>query len=425
MVNLDNKANKIVANSLRFVSENANIDDDGRVSIELSIEYYAAFELLLSHIPDRINYPESIKRTVLFRALKRWVKYKKYRNNPDLEMALQEAFTKELDLLERKIKTFTVLMFINADYQTLERLGDFSAIDSTLRLKNWNELSELDMNEFWRQMKIEDKDGLILRNIESYQYPNQNNYTPITIDTLTYSHEAAVEIANKKIDLLRGFINTSLLIFEFTYHRSIPKALSKLLPTPIYGVFGYDKKFIILYHTVEKYSYKKFRIGENRVGFFRRLIEHYLSSADNELVIHLVQVIQQYQKALDMNNQEIAYLAMWRVLEFGVSFGEIGVDVEKRVKTLLRLPPVLKDALKLIGRQRNLMVHSGIFPSDSDKIFFILKEIVDHLIYKLIHLSHNYNSLSELKEYLALSSLGDNDLNRKQSVIERIISSRQ
>lgn len=91
----------------------------------------------------------------------------------------------------------------------------------------------------------------------------------------------------------------------------------------------------------------------------------------------------------------------------------------------MELEPLFKDILHLLTKQRNDLVHSGIFPERGDDIFFILKIITDAVIRSLIHLTHHYPEIAELRDYIRFACLGDQDISRKKRVIEKIIESRK
>ncbi len=81
--------------------------------------------------------------------------------------------------------------------------------------------------------------------------------------------------------------------------------------------------------------------------------------------------------------------------------------------------------IEIIIHKRNKLVHSGKFLEDGDRIFFILKLITDSIIRRFIYLGDRYPTLPELKDYVSFTSLGDGDLERKQTVICKINEERK
>jgi hypothetical protein len=97
MINDDQNRDDAIIRSLQTLDRESNIGDDGSVKTTVTIDSHIADEILLRyvHIPDEV--PERTRKCILLSAFHRWMKYKKYRDNPDLVAAFQEAVQVELN----------------------------------------------------------------------------------------------------------------------------------------------------------------------------------------------------------------------------------------------------------------------------------------------------------------------------------------
>lgn len=422
----NNNKDSVIKRCIDYFLENSTNDE--KIPIVITVEYYAVIELLNAYIQNKENIPENTKRKAILKAVDRYLKHKKYVKSRDPVKAFYEAYRIELNIMQKKRKCYFIVMFLNLDYRSATKFKDISLIHDSIEFISWERFSEFDVNSLWKQLEFERRSKIILSKTDDSFYPKTLTFTPIVLEISSYDIEAAIDFANEKIDLLRSFINASFSLLQYTIFRSEPKELSKILPTPFYAVFDEDKKFIKVYHTIEKYSYSNVKIPPNRMKFIDHLFDIYSNQkSDNDLYSYLISVLRQYQRALDMVHPETAYLAMWRVLEYSVSFGEEGIkndQIKSRIKILINPNQYQKDVLTLVTDQRNSLVHSGIFPEKSDNIYFILKDIVDHIIYRLILLSYEFDSIIELRQYLRFAERGDTDLLRTKNVIEKILESR-
>jgi len=428
MVVSNKEKESVIKRCIDYFTENSTIDKNGKISTVLTVEYYAAIELLNAYIPNEEQVPESTKKNLLRKTVNRFLRYKKYSESRDPVRSFYEAFEIEFSRIQKKRTSYFIAMFLNIDYQSAKELQDISIIHDSFEFITWKKFSEFDVDNLWRQLEFEHQSDVILINNGDFSYPKRLIFTPIIMKISTYNIEAAINLANEKINLLRAFINTSFLLLQYTFFRNKPRELSKVLPTPIYAVFSERKKFKKVYYTIEDYSYSNVTVPQNRMKFIDHLFTIYSNqSKANDFNSFLISILQQYQKALDMVNPEIAYLTMWHVLEYSVSLGEDGIhndQIKSRTKIIINPNQFQKDVLHVITDQRNLLVHTGIFPEKSDNIYFILKDIVDHIIYQLIVLSYHFDSVAELRQYLIFAERGDTDLCRTKNVIEKILKNR-
>ena len=422
----DKKRMDAIVRCLDHIEEISSISSDGKPSINVDVLYYFVEEILYEYFPLDEYIPERTKRGIIFSAQMRWLKYKKTGSKTLKLHSFKRAVETEFRKIKKKQSKYTVLMFLNVDSQTIGEFTKVEILGDTLTFISWQDISALDIKNLWQEVKFQNKDNPILWNFPDLNQPtpDQNIFTPILFEIYTYGPEAAIEISVDRIDLLRVIFNLPLALGGFSYFRTVPKALSEILPTPIYVIFNNEGKRVSTYFTIEKYNYKLVKIPSDQ----RKSIQYLLSkfeyrSISNSSWQFVLDILRQYQKALDTSTIESGFLAMWQVLENSIGFGEELIrnnQIQSRVSDFVRMDPITTDILEILIDKRNKYVHSGKFLEDGDHLFFILKLITDSVVRSLISYSENFKTLAELREFVSFSSLGDGDLRRKLSVIEKI-----
>ncbi len=424
----DKKINAIIK-CLNHI-ENASISSDGKPSISINVLYYFAQEILNAYIPFDANIPERTKRRIVFSAVMRWLKYKKTRNHSLKLYSFQRAIETEIVRINKKLSKYSVLMFLNIDPHSITEFPNVEILGDTLTFISWEDVSAMDTKDLWQEVKIQNRDNPILWDIPDLMQPSPDigKFTPILFEINTYGPEAAFEIAADRIDLLRVFLNLPSTLGGFTYFRSEPKALSEIPPTPIYVIFDQEGKRVTFYFTIEKYDYKLVKISSNRKSSVQYLLSKFVSKPISKSSWeYVLNILRQYQKALDASITEFAFLAMWQVFENSIGFEEEMIrnrEIQSRVSVFVRLDPISIEILDILIDKRNKFVHSGKYLEDGDHLFFIMKLFTDSIVRSLISYSEKFKTISELREFVSFSSLGDDDLKRKLTVIEKIEEAR-
>ncbi len=390
-----------------------------------------AEEILSEYLPVSVNFPERTKRGIVFSAQMRWLKYKKT-TNPEQKLNLfVRALKFEIANLEKRKSEYRVLMFLNVDTSTISGFEQVNLLGETLSLISWNDVNGMDTSGLWQEVKFQDRNNPLLWDIPDLNKPTPDavSFTPFLFVTKTYGPEAAVEIASNRMDLFRAILNIPFSLGKYTHFRSQPKALSEILPSPIYVIFDGQGKKKEIYYTIEKYEYKQKKIPNDRISSIQFLLSKLTTDhAANSTWNYLINILRLYQKALDTTTIEAAFLTMWQVLENCIGLGEEltrNRDIQSRLSVFLQADPIFLEMIDIIIDKRNKLVHSGKFLEDGDRIFFILKLIADSIIRRFIYFADRYPTLPELKDYVSFSSLGDSDLARKQAVIEKIAEERK
>lgn len=424
------KKEDAIRKSLQWIKDNSTVDDEGSVSTTVSIPYYAAKEIIVRYSNIDESIPEGTCRRIVDSAVRRWLKYKKYRENSDLFSAFSQALQVEVRQFEKKREKLSVLMFLNIDRRDIEQIEPISVLGDNVPLKRWGQLSFLSTDELWKEVELLSRTNSVLQGRDQGDLlPKKSIFQPVLFDVETYGPEAAVAIAEDRLDILRAILNTSMVLGRFTYFRSEPKHLSAVLPSPIYGVFDSSGNLVWPYYTIERYDYRKARIRDKQLSSAEHLLRIFSQPLEYPSTNHQVLgLLRLYQDALDITLPRQAYFAMWQVVESAVTFNKEGReglsprDVVGRVSTLTGQDPFpfFRDALRLLADLRNDLVHSGEFLERGDDALFMLKLVADTCIMRLLSLAKDFSTIEELKEYISLVSLGDSDLARKETVISLI-----
>ena len=419
------KSIDLINKSLEYIRKNSKISSEGKPSFSSGVYSDITKEIIISKFPFKEELPISVRRSIIFR----WIKYKKEINNTDHYSSFRRAVNVEIKNIKKKEMEYFVLMFLNVREESLNGLKSIDILGNSLNFIKWNDVNKLDMVGLWKEVRSYKRYCPILMKLP-YKYkpqPNTDIFTPISMRIAAHNPEIAVELASERLDTLRSIFNTSSIIGSYTYFRSTPKPLSKILPTPIYIIFN-KGRHVETYYTIESFDYKAEKINIKRKKSIEFLLTKFAKSPiPDSMWHHILKILNQYQKALDTNLPEAAYLAMWQVLENSIRFRKENIknqEIRSRISILLGLDPLVQEILTILADKRNDFVHFGESIKYDDQTFFILKMITDSVIYELINLAKKFTTLPEVKEYLSLSSLGKNDLQRKIDVIKIIKESR-
>ena len=141
--------------ALKWLMDKAVIGSNGKRSITLEsnmdmLYSMAVTELLIWCISIRPSLSEFVKAQVVNRAIDRWLRYKKYRDNPDKVSAYEEALSVEL----RKIsegKDYQILGFINLRPEDYLLRKPIEISGSVLEFVSWSELNSINLENVWRE----------------------------------------------------------------------------------------------------------------------------------------------------------------------------------------------------------------------------------------------------------------------------------
>lgn len=420
---------EIIIKCLNRLEESSSLSSEGKPKITLSFYYYFIKEIFLENIIFFNDLPESTRRKILHLSISRWIKYKKV-DNPNQKIKLfLNAVNYEYKKAVNQIRKYSVLMFLNIDRNSIKDFWDISILGETQKLISWNDIPKFGIQNLWEIINLQNKNNSILiKEIETDKpTPDIFTFTPFLYEVKTFDSGAALEIASEKLDLFRAIVNMSLVIHRYTYFRSEPIALSKILPSPIYVILC-DNKIDNIYSPVDKYKYKNESVPNNKLDFIKSLTSKFEVTPQAKSTWNFLRsILLLYQNSLDIVSPEFTFLSIWQVLENCLTLNETSINNQQiltRVKQLINCDPFVLEMVEILINTRNKYVHKGSYLEEGDSLLFNLKIITDEVIYQLIRLAEIYPSMPELQEYFSLNSLGNSDLKRKVNVIESILKIR-
>ncbi len=138
-------------------------------------------------------------------------------------------------------------------------------------------------------------------------------------------------------------------------------------------------------------------------------IEKARRSATKRIAAHqyrqeLESILIRYVAALDQPNPDVAFLQMWSILEkitdtVGSKYDE---TIQRTVWHYSKDDrPIMRDVLESLRYRRNLYVHSGAAGNDGDRVGYLIKELVDPHLRRLLFNPFKVRSLEEYGELLA------------------------
>jgi len=261
--------------------------------------------------------------------------------------------------------------------------------------------------------------------------PDTVNLTPVTLELQTYDVHTAVFVASDHIDLLRAALNLPPAMDTLRQYNTTSEPLSNCLPSPVYAVFDQDGGYREpLHYSTEPYRYRAWKPRKQDTERSLAWIGHFNKAEKGNIADLITQLAQLYQNALDFSDFRGTYLALWQVLEALTltEAGERGTNLLARLTTLLEIwgDSAMKKALDIVLDSRNALVHSGVFldRDNAEELVFTLKGFVDRALCKLLCLSKDLSTESELRAYFRLKSKSDAELDTEKRVLNFIGSMR-
>jgi len=412
---------------LKWFKEKAVLDNRGKKSLTLEssmdmLYSMAVDELLVWCISSQPLIPEFAKQQAVSQAIDRWLRYKKYKNNPDNTSAYEKALSVGLGNIPQDIE-YLVLGFINIRPEGFLLQKPIEVSGSILRFASWSELNNINLGNLWTKAQ-----EYLPKHIASiFADPSRmiSTFIPFFIETKSYSKDDAIRKAQKDLNLLRVALNfvsaTNLLV---RYGEIFP--LAKFIESPIWCVINVTKNLTFEAYTDNDIKYiQPQEVSPHEYDAAQNIIER-MNEAKGlwRLITNLLSL---YQQALDLTDCPEVFLALWRILEAAVlDDPKHPVNIPALVGRLtdVERDPILKHTLDMLSYYRNDLVHDGTFPKRNN-IVFLLKKIVDVTLGKMISIAQNVNDENEFQEYLTFLSTNDTDLARKAKVIGLVQSKRK
>lgn len=252
------------------------------------------------------------------------------------------------------------------------------------------------------------------------------NYANVIISTKAKSHTEAIEISLDSIDLNRSLWS----LFSNSYHGVITPeqwvpinkirlgmlhTIHRANGTIAKNTFWYDPNF----KPAMPYRTKNPAILKSNTNWARKNLykSKYIDTLNHSLL--------QYVRALDENDQSVAFLKLWTALET-IAVPEEVKNYKKlieRCSSLYINKELHIQILEHLRECRNLSVHSGHKSTKFRTICYQLQSFYYNLILYHIRNSHYFHDIYEANEFLELPN-STSTLNRKKQLIEKAIKFR-
>lgn len=230
------------------------------------------------------------------------------------------------------------------------------------------------------------------------------------VGTQARTNQEAVDLATENLDFLRGIWNYALNRRKRGFFPSgvrLPKSMiirgpfSKLYlgkrPNPTDGIWTNDS-----FSTPTPPAVNLSRAWQ---GLMQN--EQWLRSKlkKNPLGKNAEYWIREYGRALDLRDYNIAYLALWRIIEqmSGLAPRESHIEVDRRVSFLFIDTNYNKLVLSLLRNLRNEAVHSGQEISCVEDTYDELRGYVEILLDFYIRNPYRFKKVSDVVDFLSLA----------------------
>jgi len=418
---IDNKND--VQENLRWHLDNREVTDNGAVQGELSFESIAALETIKRSITVDPPMPAYTMARVVRLSVSRWVKENKTRASSEFNLleSFERVFRAELATLAAKKIRYTVVTFLNIAQRHIKGLGPLIVQGYELRFPSWRALGHQKAEDlfklvYYNSLVIDKKPAILdYRPEDNVNYwVRKHDFSPVSIEVETFSVDAAVSIAENRLNLWRAALNLSFYPINLIGQPTV----CRFLPSPVCAVFDQDGKLVPnLFYPVKHYDYQTQDITQENIRAAIKTIENFNKAKPGSLAEFAVDLVRMYQEALDCTDYSTAYLALWQALE-ALTLNKPGksTQVDKRLATLLNPNPRFRSALTVLVSSRNKLVHSGFFPDEGEELVRILAIFVYDSICKLFDLSKSLSDKDELEFYYRYASLGNTDLTRERKL---------
>ena len=419
LVNWDQGGQSLILNYVNKCLNLWKINDAGDVSSS-ELFLLQVYEKILAnnvHLEDIIDINDRqrlVRRTVIK------LKKQKQQNIQSFKRLLASEVYKFNSRSKRK---YFILFPFQVSSVNPPPIKLFSIHGITFQFKTWKYIKRnLDYEKFNGELALL---GKYIKNINL-----EGSFIPLLAISNGRNTMEAFEEANRAFDLLRVTFNLPHQFGRFTSQfGGYPSPLGKILPAPVYGIFGDDKSFLSLLISTSKYEYKNNSISIDEVRSARR-IARFITVPKNEqdILSIIVDAFEKYQKVLDLHEWSQAFLSLWQILEsITLQTEHIDMkDVINRTDSLIvQKDKYVKHLLEVFRLTRNQLVHSGKFAEDKGlEDVGLLKSIVETAINSLLVHKNNLRTKNELRIFYESVNRGDTDLENRRKIMRYVLEKR-
>lgn len=359
------------------------------------------FTVIYSSLEFDTKIPEIEKRNIVRKAMNNATTKGKLTAKTILgEVSREENFYKKLP--SQKLVLVTNLSITNAN-----KLRRIKILNNTLMFSNG-----LPMN-FTRHSIIEDATKNLI--FPDYAIPSYFYFVRIYVNAKT-NHEAYL-FGIDALDLLRGIWNFYL---NLSTHRrwtsGIRKEVNKITLGPIHtlhkpnGNLATEEYWYNTIYTPRPMPFVMYNQYE-KIRNFEMIVRKKLNKSSYKT--DLINFMLKYTRALDENNLNNAFLALWSLLENLTASTGSHDDVVKRTLFLYKDYQIHKQILEHLRSYRNKTIHTDNSESEEiELLLFQLKGYVEKLIRFHLFNKIGFASIEESATFLSLTT--DKDSIRKK-----------
>jgi len=300
--------------------------------------------------------------------------------------------------------------------------GEMKVLNQDINFSNWKSMAEnCEINKYFN----ESKNIISKPDIKDFY----NEFIPITIKITAKNFFEAFDEATDILTFFRGYMNFSFDRFRVRYFTSgLPKPIGQFLPPPSYGIFDENGDFKKLAFTTTRYdSYKKTTLTFDQLQDLKSKIEIFPHTNEDHTYSIWVKAIRKYSEAMEANEERLAFLLFWQVLELlGLKSKWItGGKIINHIKMLIGNNIVLENLIDVASESRNNLVHEGKYPdNDLMEESMYVKQIVDYVLIKFLDLCEVYRTTKELNYFFSYATMNNKDLALRKKIINKIQETR-
>ncbi len=323
---------------IRDLSNHICLDNQGRTTWTITFEVDAQFEIL-AHIVRVAGLDDiDVMRSLTQAAIK---KIKERGKTATLE-SFKELFSIEVqEYLDKPEEEFKVVFFLNVNERALDD-GVVNLLGTQIEAYRWQELENNFETKPW------------LDNVEVYRVFKLGElrsftFTPMLATAKGRTPSEGFYNAEDVISLYRAVLNLSHEYGSRTVGGHPP--LGKCLPSPVYGLFQADGKYLDLFYTLSRYRYQPESFHTQKLKRIDILQKLKRSSNPNDTMFLVLDSLRKYGQAMDAIQWHAAFLPFWQVLELAaLQTDTIKISsVVSRTKSLLRTTPLIEDLIIVLN----------------------------------------------------------------------------
>jgi len=421
LVKWDQNKQQMIAGYVQNSLDIWNINDAGEVST-IQIFLSDIYKKILANNIQLQDIPELNTKEILVGKTIRRLKKQETQDLPSFRRILASEVH---EFNNRALENYIVLFpFYNESFNP-PRINKFTVYGTTFQFKTWKYIKQnLHFDDFCQELNFHLAQYVDTFNLEGY-------FIPVLTSSTGRDVREAFEKASKAYDLLRVAFNLPAQFGRYNQQfGGYPRALGKILPPPVFGVFKSDGRYDSLLYTTNKYEYKNNSLSLEEIRSARRLSRLItVPRHGQEILAIVIDSFEKYQKALDLHEWGQVFLSLWQILE-SITLQNEQIDMRDVINRTTNLiaskAPYIKELLEALRKTRNELVHRGQFDEEKGlKEVGYLKAIVERAINSLLSRKDDLPTRAELSIFYESMPRGNADLKSRRKVMSYVLRKRK